>query len=63
MLAFAWAYVVGVFANENIKPIRILKNGRKAKSIFKHGLEIIATVLLKTMITTDIEIFKFLSCT
>ena len=28
MLTFVWAYVVGVFVNENIKPVRILKNGR-----------------------------------
>ena len=63
MVAFAWAYVVGVFANQNIKPIRILKHGKKAKSLLKHGLEIIATILLNPMITTDIEIFKFLSCT
>ena len=63
MLAFAWAYVVGVFASENIKPIRILKHGKKAKSLLKHGLEIIATILLNPMVTTDIEIFKFLSCT
>jgi transposase len=34
MLAFAWAYVVGVFAHENLKPIRMLKHGRKAKSLF-----------------------------
>jgi len=63
MVAFAWAYVVGVFANQNIKPIRILKHGKKAKSLLKHGLEIIATILLNPMITIDIEIFKFLSCT
>jgi len=63
MLAFAWAYVVGVFANQNIKPIRILKHGKKAKSLLKYGLEIIATVLLNPMATINIEIFKFLSCT
>jgi hypothetical protein len=63
MLAFAWAYVVGVFANENIKPVRILKHGKRAKSLFKYGLEIIATVLLNPMANDEIEIFKFLSCT
>ena len=46
MLAFAWAYVVGVFVNNTIKPIRILKHGRKAKSLLKYGLEFIATFLL-----------------
>jgi hypothetical protein len=63
MLAFAWAYVVGVFANENIKPIRILKTGKRAKSLFKYGLEIIATVLLNPLTTTNINVFEFLSCT
>ena len=63
ILAFAWAYVVGVFVNENLKPIRILKHGKKAKSLFKYGLEIIATVLLNPLAATNIEIFKFLSCT
>jgi len=63
MIAFAWAYVVGVFANENVKPIKILKHGKRAKSIFKYGLEIIATVLLNSLTTTNVEIFKFLSCT
>jgi hypothetical protein len=63
MLAFAWAYVVGVFVNENIKPIRILKHGKRAKSLFKYGLEMIATVLLNPMAKDEIEIFNFLSCT
>jgi hypothetical protein len=63
MVAFAWAYVVGVFANENIKNVRILNNGRKAKSLFKHGLEIIATELLNPRAITKVEIYKFLSCT
>jgi len=63
MVAFAWAYIVGVFVDENLKPIRILKHGRRAKSFFKYGLEIIAAVLLNPLISIDIEIFKFLSCT
>jgi len=63
MVAFAWAYVVGVFANEYIKPIRILKNGRKAKSLFKYGLNIITNVLINYRNTMNIDVFKFLSCT
>ena len=64
MLAFAWAYVVGVFINDNIKPVRILKHGRRAKSLLKYGLEYIATILLKThgKSDTQIDIFIFLSC-
>jgi len=63
MIAFAWAYVVGVFADQNLKAIRILKHGRRAKSLFKYGLEIIATVLLNPLTTIEMNVFKFLSCT
>ena len=63
MVAFAWAYVVGGFANEKIKPVRILKNGRRAKSLFKYGLEIIASILSNPLNNIDINIFNFLSCT
>ena len=71
MLAFAWAYactlrstsVVGVFMNDYIKPIRILKHGRRAKSILKYGLEYIAVILLNPSTKINTDIFKFLSCT
>jgi hypothetical protein len=63
MLTFAWAYVVGVFVHRHIRPVRILKHGNKAKSLFKYGLEFIATILLNPFANCDIDIFKFLSCT
>jgi hypothetical protein len=63
MLAFAWAYVVGVYINDNIKPIRILKHGRRAKSLLKYGLEKIAEILLNPLAKINIDISKFLSCT
>jgi len=63
MVAFAWAYVVGVFANQYMKPVRILKHGRMAKSFFKYGLQIITTTLLNPFDNTNIDVFKFLSCT
>jgi hypothetical protein len=63
IIAFAWAYVVGVFVDKNVKTIRILKHGRRAKSLFKYGLEIIATVLMNPLATIDVNVFKFLSCT
>ena len=63
MIAFAWAYIVGVFADKNIKPIKILKHGKRAKSLFKHGLEIIATILLNPLAKMNVDVFKFLSCT
>ena len=63
MIAFAWAYVVGLFANENIRAIKILKHGRKAKSLFKHGLDIIANILLNPLNASGFDVFEFLSCT
>jgi hypothetical protein len=63
MVAFAWAYVVGVFADENIKPVRILKHGKRAKSLFKYGLDIIAAILLNPLANIKLNIFLFLSCT
>jgi hypothetical protein len=62
-VAFAWAYVVGIFANENVTPIKILKHGKRAKSLFKYGLEFIATELLNPIAVLEIDVFKFLSCT
>jgi hypothetical protein len=62
-VAFTWAYVVGDYLHRYIKPIQIKKHGNKAKSIFKHGLTFIATVLLNPSFQPDIDIFKFLSCT
>ena len=63
MIAFTWAYVVGVFVNNNIKPVRILNNGRKAKNLLKYGLDFIAKMLLNTCTDCNIDVFKFLSCT
>lgn len=63
IIAFTWAYLIGIFLHENIKPIRLLNNGRKAKSFFKYGLNYIERVLLNAYYQDDIGIFKFLSCT
>ena len=62
MIAFIWCYKVGIYLHK-INPIQIKKHGRKAKSIFKYGLSFIANVFLNSECQTNIEIFKFLSCT
>lgn len=62
IIAFAWAYIVGVFLN-SIKPIRILKHGRKAYSFFKYGLNYIAKLLNNYNIDEFRLCCKFLSCT
>ena len=63
MLAFAWAYIVGVFVDNNVKTIRILNNGRRAKSYLKYGLEFITNIFLNPLAENKVDIFKFLSCT
>ncbi|MDR1895508.1 MAG: IS4 family transposase, partial [Prevotellaceae bacterium] len=63
MVAFAWAYVVGIYINDHIKPITIKTHGRRAKSLFKYGLECIANILLNICNSNDLDVFKFLSCT
>ena len=62
-IAFVWAYIVGIYKDAYIKPIRILKNGRRAKSFFKYGLEEIAEVLINPSKKETFSIFKILSCT
>jgi hypothetical protein len=63
MVAFAWAYVVGIFLHENIKQIKNKKHGNRAKSLFKYGLQTIATALLNPLAKLQINVFEFLSCT
>lgn len=61
-MALVWAYLVGEHKDINIKPVRILKHGRKAKSLVKYGLEEIATILLRPNYTPKFDVFKFLLC-
>ncbi len=62
MIAFVWCYKVGIFVNDKI-PILVKKHGRKAKTIFKYGLDFVAKVLLSTNNKDVNMIFQFLSCT
>lgn len=63
IIAFTWAYLVGIYLHEHVKPIRKLNNGRMARSFFKYGLTFIASKLLKSDYQLNIDVFKFLSCT
>jgi Transposase DDE domain. len=62
MIAFVWCYKVGIYLHAII-PIKIKAHGRKAKSIFKYGLNHIAQVLLNSENKDNIGICGFLSCT
>ena len=62
LVAFVWAYNVGITLNA-LRPIKIKKHGRKAKSLFKYGLTHLANVLFSNDIADFKECCKFLSCT
>lgn len=44
-LAFVWSHTIGEWLN-NKEPVKTLKHGRKAKSIFLYGVEYLARILL-----------------
>ncbi len=62
MIGFVWCYKIGIYLHQKI-PITIKKHGRKAKSIFKYGLNFLAGVLLNNENQSNMDIFQFLSCT
>lgn len=63
MIAFVWCYKIGDFVDENIAEIKIKKHGRRAVSVFKHGLDYLSKYLLTGFKTFEINFFSFLSCT
>lgn len=62
MMAFVWCYKIGIYLHQ-LNPIKIKKHGRMAKSIFKYGLDYIASVLLNPVNQNNTNLTKFLSCT
>ena len=63
MIAYVWCYLVGIYIHENIKPIKVLKHGRRAVSLFKYGLDYISQCLMNHTDRYRINVFKFLSYT
>ena len=63
IIAYTWAYLVGIFLDVNIKAIRVLNNGRRAISLVKYGLKCIADTLLNPFRPQKVNVFDFLSCT
>ena len=58
-MALVWAYLVGEHKDIYVKPIKILKHGRRAKSLVKYGLEEISNVLFRPTYTPKFDVFKF----
>lgn len=63
IIAYTWAYLVGIATNLKVKAIRTLNNGRRTISLVKYGLNFIANTLFNLFRPTKINVFDFLSCT
>ena len=62
MVAFVWCYKIGDFIDSQIKTITIKTHGRRAKSVFKYGLEYLSECLLSGFNKLNLNLAKFLSC-
>ena len=60
-VAFIGAYRACIFRHENEKPIRLLKNGRRAKSIFKYGLKRLSNILSSLIHVADKKVNKIIN--
>ena len=63
IIAYTWAYLVGIAVNIKVKAIKVLNNGRRAISIVKYGLNFIADTLFNPFRPAKINVFEFLLCT
>jgi len=61
-IAFVWRYKVGIYIDFNEQKIKIKKHGYRAKSLFKYGLDYISIILLNPQNQSNVDVFKFLSC-
>lgn len=63
ILAFVWCYKIGDFMDTKIRKIKIKTHGRRAVSVFKHGLDYLSKFLLTGFNLLEINFLKLLSCT
>jgi hypothetical protein len=63
-LALCWAILTGEWLHQ-LKPLTIKKHGRRAKSIFRYGLDHLRNIVLNLEQKMDdfLDILQFLSCT
>lgn len=65
-LAFCWAHVVGEWLSAQ-QPLKIKKHGRKARSLFRHGLDHLRRILCNDVCKAERlefrQLIKLLSCT
>ena len=63
MIAYVLCCLVGIYINENIKPITVLRHGRRAVGQFKYGLDYFFQCLVNHTNRYRIDVFNFLSYT
>ena len=63
-IALCWAVKTGEWLHQH-QPIKVKKHGRKAKSIFRHGLDHLRSIITDLDLKYDefLHSLKFLSCT
>lgn len=65
-LAFCWAHVTGEWLSAQ-RPLKIKKHGRKARSLFRHGLDHLRRILCNAVCEAERlefrRVIKLLSCT
>ena len=55
-IAFCWAHRTGEWQHENVKPIKVKKHLRLAKSIFRIGLDFIRKALFNITLSLEIAL-------
>jgi hypothetical protein len=60
VIAFCWAHYTGEWRHAYIKPIKVKKHKRLAKSYFKYGLDWIRDKLLKASADFDVALQVFI---
>lgn len=55
IIAFVYAYVAGLYQNDEVKAIKTLPHGRKQYSLFKYGLKRLSEVLLNEGKVTNFD--------
>ncbi len=45
-LAFVWAYLMGIWLHEQVAQIKVKRHGRRARSLFRYGLDYLREILL-----------------
>ncbi len=63
-LALCWAVKTGEWLHQH-RPIKVKKHGRKAKSIFRYGLDYLRSIVTDLDLKQDefLHSLQFLSCT